>query len=246
MQPPAAPLNYGSRPTWYRRGRVRLGAVVVMALAVAVASKGWWPPVVLAPWSPNATMNADGHVVISWHDAAGEEYYEIERKRGNGSYEPWASFEANTSSTLDQSVWGGVTYAYRIRATNSNGSSRYWREANISIALTAPRDFSATLSHVPVGSYDYPLGASEVYLTWSNTVQSEHMLLQRSTDGVNFDWEVRVPGTVYDNDGDYTDYSVSGPGPFYYRVQAYDASLRPIGPYASATAKAPPDSGDGP
>jgi hypothetical protein len=211
-------LNYAARAPLHRRRWIRVVALVVVASALLYAPTRWWPPIVYAPWLLKASANAEGYVVLRWPDAVGEEYYRIERRDGAGQeWRELFNYERDSSETLDLNSVPGAEHTYRLTAVNRNGTARY-REVKILAPLVPPRAFWAS-----------PYDGGDVSLGWRNAIACEYMLLSRSTDGLNFDWKVRLPQNA---DG-YDDLTAAAPATYYYRLQPYDAAQRPIGPYAS-------------
>lgn len=88
--------------------------------------------------NPSAVASAAFTVVtppaqltLTWHDnSIDESSFPIERKTGTtGTYSQIASVAANITSYVDTGVSHGVTYCYRVRATNNVGPSGYTNEA---------------------------------------------------------------------------------------------------------------------
>jgi hypothetical protein len=82
--------------------------------------------------SPTTTPTpAPAQLTLSWQDNSdNEDSFTIERKTGtNGTYNQIALVSANITSYVDTAVTSGVTYCYRVDATNSAGASAYTNEA---------------------------------------------------------------------------------------------------------------------
>jgi Concanavalin A-like lectin/glucanases superfamily/Chitobiase/beta-hexosaminidase C-terminal domain/Family of unknown function (DUF6298)/Putative collagen-binding domain of a collagenase len=75
-------------------------------------------------------------LALTWQDnSTNESNFGVERKTGtSGTYAQIALVAANTTSYVDTSVTHGVTYCYRVDATNSAGASAYTNE----ICATVP------------------------------------------------------------------------------------------------------------
>src|SRR5688572_14134425 len=83
------------------------------------------------PVAPHIDASAleTNYVFLKWVHAEGVTGYRIERKFGGDNWiEIAQTGEAN--SFIDRDVVGGVTYTYRIRASNSAGFSSYSNEAS--------------------------------------------------------------------------------------------------------------------
>jgi hypothetical protein len=74
---------------------------------------------------------APAQLTLTWQDnSTNESNFAIERKTGtSGTYSQIASVSANITSYVDAAVTSGVTYCYRVDATNSAGASAYTNEA---------------------------------------------------------------------------------------------------------------------
>ncbi len=89
------------------------------------------PPAV--PTGLNATPSTNG-MQLAWADVAtNEASYLLERRSGSSGFDLIATLAADTTSTLDTNVFGGVTYTYRIKARNTAGDSAYSSEASATI-----------------------------------------------------------------------------------------------------------------
>jgi hypothetical protein len=84
--------------------------------------------IVTAPTPPPAST---AQLTLSWQDnSTNEDNFAIQRKTGtSGTYTQVAMVAANTVSYVDTGVSSGVTYCYRVDATNSAGPSSYTNEA---------------------------------------------------------------------------------------------------------------------
>jgi Chitobiase/beta-hexosaminidase C-terminal domain/Family of unknown function (DUF6298)/Putative collagen-binding domain of a collagenase len=87
-----------------------------------------------AGFNPSAVASATFTVVaapaqltLTWQDnSTNESNFGVQRKTGtSGTYSQIALVSANTTSYVDTSVTHGVTYCYRVDATNSSGASAY-------------------------------------------------------------------------------------------------------------------------
>jgi trimeric autotransporter adhesin len=73
---------------------------------------------------------APAQLTLTWQDnSTNESNFGVERKMGtSGTYAQIALVSANTTSYADTSVTRGITYCYRVDATNSAGASAYTNE----------------------------------------------------------------------------------------------------------------------
>ena len=118
-----------------------LAVVAVLTLPSGLAHAQANPFAPPAPTDVNAAANSDGtEVTVTWTAGTGgapASGYEVERKVDDGA---WMSADPAHTGTMasyaDSTVSGGMTYAYRVRATNSFGFS-VWVESN-AVTVIAP------------------------------------------------------------------------------------------------------------
>jgi alpha-tubulin suppressor-like RCC1 family protein len=85
----------------------------------------------LAPISLSAQKVSTTQLNLQWTDnSANETSFKIERKEGvSGSYAQIGTVGANVTTYSDTTVSEGITYVYRVCASNANGNSSYSNEA---------------------------------------------------------------------------------------------------------------------
>ena len=100
------------------------------AMIKAVAIKSGSNPSAVAS-AAFTVVTPPAQLTLTWHDnSIDESSFPIERKTGTtGTYSQIASVAANITSYVDTGVSHGVTYCYRVRATNNVGPSGYTNEA---------------------------------------------------------------------------------------------------------------------
>ena len=71
------------------------------------------------------------HLTLDWVDnTGGTANFIIERKTGrSGTYAPIATTGIGITTYTDSAVVGGITYCYRVKASNAFGDSGYSNEA---------------------------------------------------------------------------------------------------------------------
>ena len=178
-----------------------LAVVAVLALPSGPAhaqSSPFDPP---APTGVNAAANSDGtEVTVTWTAGTGgapASGYEVERKVGSSSYESAdPAHTGTTASYTDSNVSDGMTYMYRVRATNNFGQSN-WVGSN-EVTVTAP----AT-------SVDAPMGVAAVHGGQAGQVVVEWI---ESMDVDSYEVTYReVGGTVMADSTDATSpHTISG------------------------------------
>ena len=130
-----------------------LGVVAMLAVAATLTLSSGPAHAQTSPFDPNAptAVNAVEHsttqVNVTWTAGTGTGApttgYEVERKEGSGAYMSVAPAHTGVmASYADSSVSAGMTYTYRVRATNAFGSSD-WVESN-EVTAMRPRHVAAT------------------------------------------------------------------------------------------------------
>lgn len=81
--------------------------------------------------------------VLSWTDNSGNETnFDVERKAeactGPGLFTVLATVGANVTTYTDSAVSEGVTYCYRVDASNPAGKSAYSNTASRTVPFTVP------------------------------------------------------------------------------------------------------------
>jgi hypothetical protein len=162
-------------------------------------------------------------VNLSWMDnAATETAWVVERSSDGGT--TWsvlvATLPANTQSYSDSNVTAGGTYSYRVKATNSSGSSQY---SNVSSATVATQPVApSNLTAITKG-----IGRSQkILLAWKDhTTSATHYVVDRSTDQTTW---TRLTSTLGPTATSYSDGTVAKRTRYYYRVGVIIGSSPPI------------------
>ena len=98
----------------------------VLASADSMAT----PPA--APTGLTARLTAPTTANLTWTDNASDETdFLVEAKIGSGSFTPFNSFGANTTSADLTGLQPGRTYTFRVKARNASGDSTYSNEASV-------------------------------------------------------------------------------------------------------------------
>jgi autotransporter-associated beta strand protein len=138
---------------------------------------------VTIPAAPTATATADsaGQITVSWNDVPGEDGFTVERSPdGTTGWTPVGPPEAGALSYPDTGLDAGVTYYYRVSASNISGTSSPSAVASATTTgtvLDAPTDLSATV-----------ISANEIDLSWtaSDSPDASGYVIYVSTDGATF------------------------------------------------------------
>ena len=173
-----------------------------------------------APSELTATVHV-GSITLVWKiNSDSETSFEIERREGDGAWEPLASVAAGVMVYRDDTVVSGHTYIYRVRASNASAFpiaySGYSNEASGTIAtLAAPSGLTATA------------GPGRIVLSWTDNSDNEECfwISKRWPAG----YGSPEHGMFYDsidyrvsaNTTTYADYDVEPGTEYTYKVRAY-------------------------
>jgi hypothetical protein len=118
-------------------GAARSGTITIAGLTFSVSQSASGGGAPNAPTNLRTTSITASSVKLAWdHDGVSVNGFKLERKLGAGG--TWAeiagSINFQSRSYADNTVTGGKTYYYRIRAYNLNGNSAYSNE----ISATTP------------------------------------------------------------------------------------------------------------
>ena len=180
-----------------------------------------------------STSSGDSVVVLSWEGSIGATSYNV--KRSLSSSGPFTTIaNVDTTTYTDKTVTNCSLYYYVVSALNSAGES-----PNSASVTGAPQSVPAAPSHMtakPDHNRNLELG-SAVDLAWQNNAGScfEGNLIERSTDGVNF----QALATYPPNQNTGTDGFLNPGTRYYYRVRAQSNGGQ-SGPSNVASVIAPP------
>ena len=187
-----------------------LAVVAVLALPSGPAhaqSSPFDPP---APTGVNAAANSDGtEVTVTWTAgtrgtrASG---YEVERKVGAGD---WMSADpahtGDTPSYTDSNVSDGITYTYRVRATNNFGQSGWVASNEVTVTMQlAQLDMPANVmvadqnpDRALAVSWDAVEGAGGYKINWSPASSTGASMYQAGSDATSYTIANLAPETDY-------------------------------------------------
>jgi probable HAF family extracellular repeat protein len=179
-----------------------------------------------------AASSGNSVVALSWEGSVGAAGYNV--KRSNSSSGPFSTIASvNTTNFTDHAVTNCSLYYYVASALNSAGES-----PNSSSATGVPQSVPAAPSNMTASPDHNPtlqLG-SAIDLAWQNNAGtcSEGNVIERSTDGVNF----QTLATYPPNQNTGTDAFLNSGTRYYYRVRA-QSNGGESGPSNVASAVAP-------
>lgn len=166
-----------------------------------------------APSGLNAVADNPTQVTIAWTDNSNNETgFRIERRMGAGGYVVLASVGTNVTQFVDNTVSGGTTYTYRVRATSTSGDSGYSNE----VAVTTPQGTPAAPTNLTAVAT-----ATQVTLGWTDNSGNETgFRIERQLAGGST-WDVLA--TTDANTTGFVDTTVVVAESYVYRVFAFNA-----------------------
>jgi lysophospholipase L1-like esterase len=168
-----------------------------------------------APSGLTAAASANGIVTLSWVDNAGNETaFAIERKTGaSGTYAQIATVAANVTSYQNSGLASGTTYVYRVRASNSYGSSPYSSEASATVPTS-----TGTAPSAPSGLTATAAAGGIVTLSWVDNAGNETAFaIERKTGASGTYAQI---ATVAANVTSYQNSGLASATTYVYRVRA--------------------------
>ena len=150
--------------------------------------------------------SSTGQYTVSWASSNAVTSYQLERSSNGGT--TWSQVYSGANTSYQENIGNG-SYRYRVKATNTLGSSG-WTTGTGNCLVTAPP--------VPPISISYPTSSSTGQYTvkWSSSSSATSYQLERSSDS----------GTTWSQvySGANTSYQESiGNGSYRYRVKATNA-----------------------
>ncbi|MFC1752220.1 fibronectin type III domain-containing protein [Thermoproteota archaeon] len=147
---------------------------------------------------------------IFWQDNADNELeFKIERSDDGVVFAEVGTAYRNQDNLWDFGLQAGVTYYYRVRASNNAGFSQYSNTAEVT-----PLD-SSVVPNAPTGLSAQAMSVSRIDLSWvDNSDDESGFIIERCLDGSSF-----VPITsVGQNSSSYSDTGLDANTTYYYRV----------------------------
>jgi len=234
----------GSPGTWTQLGATEPIATGTVTAGLAVCShtgnslatatfdnvtvSGTTPAAPAAPTGLGATGSA-GQVALSWTASTGATSYNVYRGTTSGGESGTAlAIGVGATTYADTSVIGGVTYYYKVTATNSGGSSGYSNEASATPSVVAPP--------APTGLAAIA-GNAQAALSWSASSGAASYNLYRGTSAGGESGTAiatGITGTTYTNTG------LTNGVTYYYKAAAVNTGgTSPYSNEASVTPQIP-------
>lgn len=182
------------------------------------------PTIPAAPTVLTGTVQAGPQILLSWTDnATNETGFIIERKLNNGAFTLLTTMNANNLtgkvSFLDKNVSPGNTYAYRVAAINSAGTSAYTNTVTLILPKlpNPPSQLNATAKVNDKRS-------AIVTLTWKdNSLDETGFTIDRATNP-SFTGTSLVSVLVAANKTTYTTGNLTRNTRYYFRIRANNAA----------------------
>lgn len=167
------------------------------------------PTVPATPSSLSASTINASQISVSWSDNSNNETnFLLDRQINGGTWTQIATPATNATSYTDSGLSIGVAYNYRIRATNSVGTSVYSNSFSVTIpaAPAAPTSFEATAT-----------SSTRVSLSWTDASTNETGFSVERKIGVG---SYSVIATTDANVTTYLDKNLTPSTLYTYRIQA--------------------------
>jgi fibronectin type 3 domain-containing protein len=168
-----------------------------------------------APREFDATLKTTTSIELAWLDESdGEANYVLERSVDGGAYDLLATLANNTVVYLDSGLSLNTSYSYRLKASNSSGSTAYL-ETGLSTPgtptlLWPPAGLAANKSTLP----------EKIVLSWDTFGAAESYRLERR-EGETGAWVVLAAANTA---GTFDDTAVANGRTYYYRVSGIDVN----------------------
>ncbi|HYO08098.1 MAG TPA: fibronectin type III domain-containing protein [Tepidisphaeraceae bacterium] len=198
------------------------------------------PDVPAAPTDLTATPSTSRHAItLTWTDGPFESGYSIERSTDGTSFAQVATTAANVATFTDPGRTPGVAYHYRVRASNSAGTSPYSAVATATgPTVLAPAAPTALVSD---GSSDF-----SVTLRWTDNAHNEleYRIEALFPDPYGDDPYFAEVAVVSGGTIQWTDDSLSSGEQVTYRVRAWNEGGFSAYSNVLSTQTTPPAPGD--
>lgn len=179
-----------------------------------------------APSGLTATPTSSTSASLSWVDVVTETGYEIERSLDNTTWALIGTTSGNVTTFNDTGLSAGLTYFYRVRATNSAGDS----PATSTAMITTP-----IAPVAPSGVVASAVNGAQIDVVWNNVASETGFRVERSLNG-STDWT--IVGTTAVDVLSFSDTTVDSATTYFYRVFAVNVA-GDSSPSSSASATTP-------
>ncbi|MDW7678451.1 MAG: fibronectin type III domain-containing protein, partial [Bacillota bacterium] len=173
-------------------------------------------PITLPPAAPSnltATRDLPASVELTWTDnSSNESSFVVHRTTRSSSYKEIGTTAADVTTFTDTTAEYGVSYFYKVKATNAAGDSDFTEEKLGSLLFVPEQN----APEAPTNLKATALSSTEVRLTWTDQAADEDgfyverdgaRIVTLASDASSFTDTGLIPGTEYE-----------------YRVQAFNSS----------------------
>jgi FtsP/CotA-like multicopper oxidase with cupredoxin domain/fibronectin type 3 domain-containing protein len=172
-----------------------------------------------APSNLAATLSFGPVITLNWqNNATNQTGFSIERSVNGGVFSVIGTVAANVFTFTDNTGAPATTYAYRVAATNAQGSSLYSNTVQVVVPAppAAPTNLTVTL-----------LSGPRVSLTFRDNANNETgFIIQRAIDGGAFTDFITLPAKNGNGNVTYMDTTVTLNHTYAYKVTAVNAFVR--------------------
>jgi titin len=168
-----------------------------------------------APSGLTATAISSTQINLAWTDnSSNETGFRLERSTDGTNFVEITTTAPGATSYPNTGLNPGITYYYRVRASNANGFSNYSNTAS----ATTPGGGSVPAA--PSGLTNTAVSSSQINLAWTdNSSNEDGFKIERSSDGTSFS----QVGTVGVNVRTFSSTGLQRNRRYWHRVRAYNA-----------------------
>jgi oligosaccharide reducing-end xylanase len=168
-----------------------------------------------APSALSSSAVSSSQINLAWTDnSTNESGFLVERKTGAaGTWAQIATAAANATSYQSTGLTASTNYVYRIRATNSAGSSAYTAETNATTQAV-----STTIPTAPSALSSSAVSSSQINLAWTDNSTNESGFLVERKTGAAGTWAQIA--TTAANATSYQSTGLTASTNYVYRIRA--------------------------
>ncbi|MCZ6673965.1 MAG: fibronectin type III domain-containing protein [Verrucomicrobia bacterium] len=167
-----------------------------------------------APTILTAQASAQSRIDLTWADnSLVETGYRIERKSGEGAFEPHATVDQGISAYVDGTVTVDLAYTYRVVGVYDGGESNPTNEVS---AMTSSDTIKPA---APAGLAANAINFDQIHLTWTDTSDNESGFRIERMEGA--EGTFAFIGNVSADVTSYTDKNLQPETSYTYRIVSY-------------------------
>ncbi|GBU22228.1 N-acetylmuramoyl-L-alanine amidase [Fibrobacteres bacterium R8-0-B4] len=195
--------NLSPGTTYYYKVSAYSNNVESSQSSYTYATTGFDPPA-----SVSASLMSSSGITVSWSSVSGAAEYNVYRSTSySGSYYKIYT-TSYTSYTDNNGLSSGMTYYYKVSASNGMGeeSAQSFPPASATTTLNPPTSVSASAT-----------SSSSITVSWSQVIGAAGYNVYRSTSASGPYYQVGTSSST-----SYTDNNLSPSTTYYYKVSAYN------------------------